>query len=579
MKKSIFVFISVCLLLTIACSDNKHYDDILLRAEGLMKTNPDSSLAILNAADSLKPNFSLKQKMKYELLLTNAQNKTDVVFTSDSAAKRLVDYYDKHGTANEKMMANYLLGRVYMDMNKLPMALQCFQNAISDADTTSKDCDYYTLCRVYTQASYVFGLQLMPKNEIEYLELSAKYAWIAKDTITAINGYSHIASCYENLNNIDSIILISEKVASLYKKYRMKEEFADMIGNAVYGLVVKANYLKAKKYADYYIANSERFDDKGNIKKGLEDFYNTLGLYYMNTDKPDSAEYYFQKELREGKDYNNQILGNYGLGLLYQKTGKYELSSKHALRAFDIKDSAYVKNLAEKLQQIQSAYDYSHQQQIAEKEKIKRSQADVRSLFLVIVIMMLALIFYLVKKKRDAKMIYLRETYQCKLETQRQAEKDLIMLKSVENESLSKMIDEKSKLVEKLNNEIGKYKRRYKYNDDELNINESEIYKRFKSYAGSKTAKSPTAQDWDDLREWANKTIPNFYSFFISEHSLNNAEYEICILTRLGFSPSEISALKGYDKSSISTARRRIVEKITGEEGSAKMLDEIVKGN
>jgi hypothetical protein len=229
--------------------------------------------------------------------------------------------------------------------------------------------------------------------------------------------------------------------------------------------------------------------------------------------------------------------------------------------------------------QIQSAYDYSHHQQIAENEKIKRSQADVRSLFLVIVIMMLALIFYLVKKKRDAKMIYLRETYQCKLETQRQAEKDLIMLKSVENESLSKMIDEKSKLVEKLNNEIGKYKRRYKYNDDELNINESEIYKRFKSYAGSKTAKSPTAQDWDDLRTWANKTISNFYSFFISEHSLNNAEYEICILTRLGFSPSEISALKGYDKSSISTARRRIVEKITGEEGSAKMLDEIVKRN
>jgi hypothetical protein len=119
MKKSIFVFISVCLLLTIACSDNKHYDDILLRAEGLMKTNPDSSLAILNAADSLTPNFSLKQKMKYELLLTNAQNKTDVVFTSDSAAKRLVDYYDKHGTANEKMMANYLLGSYLFEYEEI----------------------------------------------------------------------------------------------------------------------------------------------------------------------------------------------------------------------------------------------------------------------------------------------------------------------------------------------------------------------------------------------------------------------------------------------------------------------------
>jgi hypothetical protein len=579
MKKSIFVFISVCLLLTIACSDNKHYDDILLRAEGLMKTNPDSSLAILNAADSLTPNFSLKQKMKYELLLTNAQNKTDVVFTSDSTAKRLVDYYDKHGTANEKMMANYLLGRVYMDMNKLPMALQCFQNAISDADTTSKDCDYYTLCRVYTQASYVFGLQLMPKNEIEYLELSAKYAWIAKDTITAINGYSHIASCYENLNNIDSIILISEKVASLYKKYRMKEEFADMIGNAVYGLVVKANYLKAKKYADYYIANSERFDDKGNIKKGLEDFYNTLGLYYMNTDKPDSAEYYFQKELREGKDYNNQILGNYGLGLLYQKTGKYELSSKHALRAFDIKDSAYVKNLAEKLQQIQSAYDYSHHQQIAEKERIKRSQANIRSLFLVIVIIMLALIFYLLKKKRDANEAYREELYHRNVETIKQAEVDLIMLKSLEKTKLNEIIEEKVSLIEQLSEENKRYRKMYKDNDNKAAINDADIYNRFKTYLTINATKSPTDKDWEDLRVWANRALPNLYPYLSIKNPLNNAEYEICILTRLGFSPSEISALKGYDKSSISTARRRIVEKITGEEGSAKMLDEIVKGN
>jgi uncharacterized protein HemY len=83
-----------------------------------------------------------------------------------ATAKRLVDYYDKHGTANEKMMANYLLGRAYMDMKKWPMALQSFQDAINDADTTSKDCDYYTLCRVYAQASDVFDFQLMPKMSL-----------------------------------------------------------------------------------------------------------------------------------------------------------------------------------------------------------------------------------------------------------------------------------------------------------------------------------------------------------------------------------------------------------------------------
>jgi tetratricopeptide (TPR) repeat protein len=405
MKKSIFVFISICLLLTFACSDNKHYDDILLRAEGLMRTNPDSSLAILNAADSLTPHFSLKQKMKYELLRTNAQSLNNVVFTSDKTTKRLADYYDHHGTANEKMMSKYLLGLTYMNMKEWPIALQCFQDAISKADTTSNDCDYYTLCHVCSQASDVFDFQLIPKYEIKYSMLCEKYAWIAKDTLTAINAFSHIANSYNQLNLLDSVISVSEKTAALFKKYGDKECAAYMIGNAVYGLVKKWKYEKAKRYIDYYIANSGRFDSKGNIIKGFENFYYTLGLYYMNIGKSDSAEYYFQKELREGKDYNNQILGNYGLGQLYQKMGKYELSSKHALRAFDIKDSAYVKDLAENLQHIQLAYDFSHQQQIAENEKIKRSQADVRSIFLVIVIMMLALIFYLLKKKRDAKMV------------------------------------------------------------------------------------------------------------------------------------------------------------------------------
>jgi tetratricopeptide (TPR) repeat protein len=579
MKKSIFVFISVCLLLTFACSDNKHYDNILLRAEELMKTNPDSSLVILNAADSLTPHFSLKQKMKYELLLTNAQNKTDVVFKSDSSAKRLVDYYDKHGTTNEKMMANYLLGRAYMDMKKWPMALQSFQDAINNADTTSKDCDYYTLCRVYAQASDVFDFQLMPKNELIYLKLSEKYAWMAKDTLAAINSYAHTADCYENFNNIDSQIFISEKSAALYQRCRQKEECANMIGNAVHGLIEKRDYTKAKRYIDYYIANSGRFDGKGNIIKGYENFYNTLGLYYMNTGEPDSAEYYFQKELREGKDYNNQLSGNYGLGLLYQKTGKYELSSKHAIMAYDISDSAYVKDLAGNLQQIQSAYDYSHQQQIAENEKIKRSQADVRSLFLVIVIIMLALIFYLVKKKRDAKMVYLKETYQRDMETLKHAEADLQALQSDKQEEMDNMIAEKTKTIEKLTKIINENKKQKKNtaNEDDEKIKHSDIYQRFITLLKKK--EKPTYKDWTDLKDWMNSTFPEFHDFFVIQHSLQDKDYEICILTRFGFLPSDIGVLMGYDKSSISVYRRRIVEKITGKEGSAKMLDEIVKRN
>ena len=57
------------------------------------------------------------QRMHYLLQLIDTQNKSDSVFHSDSIQRLLVDYYDRHGTANEKMLAYYLLGRAHYDMS------------------------------------------------------------------------------------------------------------------------------------------------------------------------------------------------------------------------------------------------------------------------------------------------------------------------------------------------------------------------------------------------------------------------------------------------------------------------------
>jgi hypothetical protein len=47
---------------------------------------------------------------------------------------------------------------------------------------------------------------------------------MAKDTLAAINSYAHTADCYENFNNIDSQIFISEKSAALYQKCMDKKK-------------------------------------------------------------------------------------------------------------------------------------------------------------------------------------------------------------------------------------------------------------------------------------------------------------------------------------------------------------------
>ena len=74
----------------------------------------------------------------------------DAVHNGCYCLPRLPDgYFDRHGTANERLKAHYLLGCVYRDQNEAPHALQCYQDAIEVADTLSPDCDYQTLLAVY----------------------------------------------------------------------------------------------------------------------------------------------------------------------------------------------------------------------------------------------------------------------------------------------------------------------------------------------------------------------------------------------------------------------------------------------
>ena len=81
------------------------------------------------------------ERMRQRLNDLQAANQADSLLTDDSLALALTDYFDRHGTPNEQMLAHYLLGRTYADMGEAPAALDAFHRAAEYADTTSSDCD------------------------------------------------------------------------------------------------------------------------------------------------------------------------------------------------------------------------------------------------------------------------------------------------------------------------------------------------------------------------------------------------------------------------------------------------------
>lgn len=172
MRRAPLILLLSVVLSLCACGD-RTAQRMLDRAENVINETPSEVIAVLDSIGD--DGLSRSQRMRHLLLLTNAQNKCDTVFRSDSIQRLLVDYYESHGTANERMLAHYLLGRAYYDMGEMPMSLNAYQLAL--ADTTGNVHDHYQQSRIYSQMANIYYHQHLINDQIECINLSVKSAF------------------------------------------------------------------------------------------------------------------------------------------------------------------------------------------------------------------------------------------------------------------------------------------------------------------------------------------------------------------------------------------------------------------
>jgi hypothetical protein len=272
------------------------------------------------------------------------------------------------------MLAHYLLGRCYADMHEAPMALHCYQEAISRADTTSQDCDFAQLSRVYGQSSTIFYQQGLYRNALECDNKSAYYGWRGKDTLTALRSYAMKAASYNQLQLKDSAILIYKDAIRLLKLYNYNKVAAGFAGTLAKKLIDKGETSEAEPYMQDYEQHSGYFDSAGNIVSGREIYYYWKGLYYLKRNQLDSAEYFFRKELQTGKDFNNQNAGSLGLAKLYRQLNISDSSDFYSAYSYAMNDSMYVHKATQEVEQAKAMYDYSRQQELAQKKELEANR-------------------------------------------------------------------------------------------------------------------------------------------------------------------------------------------------------------
>lgn len=114
MKNHIKILLAGLILFMFFCSEsckNRRNISTLDDAEFCIQDRPDSALAILRSIDTLSLRSSVI-RAKYSLLLSIALDKNYIDTTNVNIVKPAVEYYRKHGTADEKLKAYYYLGRI-----------------------------------------------------------------------------------------------------------------------------------------------------------------------------------------------------------------------------------------------------------------------------------------------------------------------------------------------------------------------------------------------------------------------------------------------------------------------------------
>ena len=103
------------------------------------------------------------------------------------------------------------------------------------------------------------------------------------------------------------------------------------------------------------------------------------------------------------------------------------------------------------------------------------------------------------------------------------------------------------------------------------------IYDRFR-FVLTHTKVKLDRKDWKNLRKMIEEKIPNFYSEIHTRNArLQQQDYDICILIRLYFTPSEIGVLTDNSPSNISMKRIRLLKRIYGIDGSPEEFDKRIQ--
>ena len=598
MKKNIVFLLILIPIIWISCDGMGHQTIDFRKIENLMPQHPDSALMLLEQIEN-KENLSRKDKAHYYLLLT--EDKTYVTHTTDSLISIAADYYEKTDDLGRKAKAWYYKGRINQDLGHPLKAQEYYLKALRDEEKIE---DHALLGRIHNHIGMLYAYQKVYEKALPFQKKAVENFHLLSDSTGQVFALRDLGRTFLMLGHQDSAIICNQKAIALMRKRIIPSVYTELAG--------------------FYIDRQRLEEAHGLLRTSLQNVakpqakypvYLVLGELYKKSGQIDSACFYLQACINSAPLPETRAGGLFHLKEIALEKGQWEQAALLSKQYELLKDSIEQGKNAESIRNVQAFYSYNEIEQdlwearlYASKQKSFYSLLITTCLFL-LTVALLRFIHYrrerkslLQRLKANEEQIQrneqtlknisdVKDSLQNEIQIYKTKERQLskekdeqlkrtneeIRQKIMQLEKLSHTKDELEKNLLTLRSENSNLKKREQAREEERKkIEESErlqnerLYDKFRSPAGWE----PTDTDWHKLFISVDKLYPKMVTTLQKSTSLNESERKICYLSKIGVKPGAIEIL--LSKGNVSVYRKRLYEKLTKKEGTAKDFDKYI---
>ena len=413
------IFMSVSLS---SCSSPSVKNPLLLCADSLMETCPDSALSILESI-TCPQKMPRADRALYALLLTQARHKNYIALEDDSLIKTAVDYYGDKKKSLRAAKAHYYWGATYREMGYTSFAVDEYLTAIRLMPVRDE-----FLAMIYDNLADCYE-----KDELDNVAMEAYRAayQILKGKSGQIYPMRGIARMFLLQNRKDSALFYYQQALDC----ALADKDSSLIGALYHDLAMVYNEKKDYVQADKYVSKAMMIQGDDAVNVCL-----SKAQIMLNLNRLDSASYFFSKNIDRLNIYGKAVCYD-GMHQIAKKRGEWKVATENMDAYRVLYDSMQIMNDNEELNRLMDKH------QLEEHKRLLSEHAKtlVFTLVAVFFFLMIICVFCFMWNDRKRKKYYIALQHEL---TQKRV--DTMLLKDEEvSESNKEHIDKKrSELTE-----------------------------------------------------------------------------------------------------------------------------------